>query len=114
MMLKSALYPFALLSAFALAACGDAPDEVVSVERQPDGSATVQVQVPEQIANPGSTMESLQENAAQMSDEARLQAVQAARATAENAARLIGQSEAEITAAGDDAERSAREAMGLQ
>jgi hypothetical protein len=107
------LYPLAVGAILTLAACGDAPDNTVSVERQPDGSATVQVQVPEQLANPDQTLDNLRQGAADMTDEAKVQALRAARAAAENASRLIGQSDAEVKAAGDDAERSAREAMGM-
>lgn len=110
MTIKAWLYPLAILPALALSACGDDPDDAVSVQRQPDGSSTVQIQVP----NGQQAIDDLRNGAADMTAEAKVQAVAAARATAENAARLIGQSEAEIKAAGDDAERTTREALGLQ
>lgn len=118
---RAFLLPFAILPAFALAACGDAPDDAVSVQSNPDGSATMQVQVPESmapaaeaIANPEETMQNIQQGAADMSEDAKVQAVQAARTTAEEAARLLGRTEAEIQQAGDDAERNTRQTLGMQ
>jgi hypothetical protein len=121
MTFKTVLYPLALLPVFVLAACGDAPDDAVSVESNPDGSSTLQIQVPESmsgaanaIANPEEAVENLRQQAGAMSEEAKLQTVAATRAAAEEAARVLGRTEAEITQAGDDAERTAREALGLQ
>lgn len=48
-----------------------------------------------------------------MSDEQKLQAVAGVRAAAEQAARLLGRTEVEITATGDNAEARARTALGL-
>ncbi len=115
------LYPFALLPVFALAACGDAPDDAVTTQTQPDGSTTMQIQVPEQlapaaeaIANPDQALEELRRNAGDMSEDAKVQAVAAARATAEQGARLLGQTDEQIRQAGDSAEERAREALGMQ
>ncbi len=49
-----------------------------------------------------------------MTEEAKAQAVATARAAAEQTARALGRSDAEIAQAGDDAEARAREALGLQ
>ena len=121
MSFKSLLYPLALLPVLVLAACGDAPDDAVSVQGNPDGSSTVQIQVPESmsgaaeaIANPEQAIENMRQQAGELSDEAKVQAVAAARKAAEESARLLGRTEAEITEAGDDAERRAKEAFGIQ
>lgn len=121
MTFKTALYPLALLPVFVLAACGDAPDDAVSVETNPDGSSTLQIQVPESmsgaadaIANPEQAIENLRQQAGEMSEEAKVQAVAAARTAAEQTARALGRTELEIAQAGDDAERRAREALGIQ
>lgn len=112
---RTLLLPLALVSALTLAACGDRDDDAaVSVEKNPDGSATVQVQVPEAIANPQQTLDDLGRQAATMSEEAKVQAAEAARAAAEATARALGRTEAEIAAAGDDAEQRARQALGMQ
>ncbi len=114
---------FASLAVISLAACGDAPDNggAATVQRQPDGGATVQIQVPESlvpaaeaIANPQATIESLRGQAGNMTEQMKQDAVSAARRTAENGARALGQTEAQIKEAGDVAERSARNALGLQ
>lgn len=118
---KTALYPLALLPVFVLAACGDAPDDAVSVQSNPDGTSTIQIQVPESmsgaaeaIANPEQAIENLRQQAGQMSEESKAQAVATARLAAEETARALGRTDAEIRQAGDDAERRAREALGLQ
>ena len=118
---RTTLYPFALLPVLFLAACSDAPDDAVSVETNPDGSSTIQIQVPESmsgaaeaLANPEQAMEELRQQAGEMTEEAKAQAVATARAAAEQTARALGRSDAEITQAGDDAEAQAREALGLQ
>lgn len=113
-------FPVAVFAVLAVAACGDAPDDAVRVEENIDGSSTMQIEVPEAltpaaeaIANPDQTLENLRQGAANMTDDAKVQAVQGARAAAEETARLLGRSETEIRQAGDDAERSAREALGM-
>jgi hypothetical protein len=118
---KVLLSPLAAITMLVLAGCGDAPDNPVSVETQPDGSSTMQIQLPEELtpaaealADPEAALQNLQRDAATMTDEAKVQAVEAARATAEEGARLLGRTDAEITAAGDEAERNARQALGLQ
>ena len=63
-------------------------------------------------------IDALVENAAQvrddnMTDEQKLEVVMNVRNAAEEAARALGQSEVEITQAGDTAEDRARQAMGL-
>ena len=117
------LLPIAALSMVSLAACGDAPNNnaAATVERQPDGSATVQIQVPESmvpaaeaIANPQQTLDNMRNQAASMTDQAKLDTVVNARRAAEAGARALGQTEAEITQAGDVAERSAKDALGLR
>ncbi len=128
-MTKSLLPIAAILATLALAACGDAPNNetaqpsqpLVNVETQPDGSSTVQINVPESmtpaieaISNPQQTMDNLRDRAATMSEQAKQDAVVSARRAAEAAARALGQTEAEITEAGDVAERSARDALGLR
>jgi hypothetical protein len=114
-------YPVALAIVLVLAACDDAPDDPVSVQTQPDGSTTMQIQVPDSLAgaadalaNPERTLENLRQDAATMTDEAKLRAVEAARATAEEGARLLGRSEEQVRQAGDTAERNARQALGVQ
>ncbi|SMQ62261.1 hypothetical protein SAMN06295905_0641 [Devosia lucknowensis] len=121
MTIKTLFYPLALLPVFVLAACGDAPDDAVTVENNPDGSSTLQIQVPESmsgaadaIANPDAAIENLRQQAGQMSEDAKVQAVASARTVAEEAARVLGRTDAEVRQAGDDAERRAREALGLQ
>jgi len=128
-MTKILLPAAALLAALTLSACGDAPDNAgtqptqpgVTVETQPDGSSTVQINVPESmtpaveaISNPQATIDNLRDQAATMSEQAKQDAVFNARRAAEAAARALGQTEAEITQAGDVAERSARDALGLR
>jgi len=117
------LLPVAALSMVALAACGDAPDNdaAATVQRQPDGSATMQIQVPESmvpaaeaIANPQQTLNNLGSQAATMTEQAKRDTVVNARRAAEAGARALGQTEAEITQAGDVAERSTRDALGLR
>jgi hypothetical protein len=145
-MTKTLLPLVAVLSALTLAACGDTsnntaaqptepvvvvepeviPDPVettppaVTVETQPDGSSTMQIQVPESltpaaeaIANPQEAIDNMREAAGNMTDQAKQDAVVNARNAAEAAARALGQSEAEIKEAGDVAERSTRDALGL-
>ncbi|KKB09168.1 hypothetical protein [Devosia chinhatensis] len=128
-MTKTLLPAAALLAAFALAACGDAPDNAaaqpsqpaVSVETQPDGSSTVQINVPESmtpaldaLSNPQQALEDLRSRAGSMTEQAKQDAVVNARNAAESAARALGQTEVEIQQAGDVAERSARDALGLR
>ncbi|ODT67816.1 MAG: hypothetical protein ABS75_22900 [Pelagibacterium sp. SCN 63-23] len=128
-MTKSLLPIAAILATLTLAACGDAPSNdaaqpsqpAVNVETQPDGSSTVQINVPESmtpaveaISNPQQTMDNLRDQAATMSEQAKQDAVVSARRAAEAAARALGQTEAEITEAGDVAERSTRDALGLR
>lgn len=114
--------PFAILATVSLAACGDAPDngDAAAVQRQPDGGATMQIQVPESlvpaaeaIANPQATIDSLRGKAGTMSEQMKQDAIVAARRAAENGARALGQNQAQITEAGDVAERSARNALGV-
>jgi hypothetical protein len=80
----------------------------------------MQIQVPESlapaaeaIANPQGTIEALRGKAGTMTEQMRQDAVVAARRAAENGARALGQTEAEIKEAGDVAERSARDALGV-
>ena len=128
-MTKILLPAAALLAALTLAACGDAPNNAdaqpsqpaVTVETQPDGSSTVQINVPESmtpaveaVSNPQQTIDNLRSEAASMTEQAKQDAVVNARRAAEAAARALGQTEAEITQAGDVAERSARDALGLR
>lgn len=116
------LLPVAAVVMLALAACGDAPDNPsATVQSQPDGSTTVQINVPESmapaveaIANPQQTFDDLQSRAGTMSDQMKQDAVVNARRAAEAGARALGQTEAEIKQAGDVAERSARDALGLR
>ena len=112
-----------LMSVVSLAACGDAPDNgnAATVQRQPDGGSTFQFDVPvslvpaaEAIANPQATIDSLRGRAGTMSEQMKQDAIVAARRAAENGARALGQTEAEIRQAGDVAERSARNALGVQ
>jgi ABC-type Fe3+-hydroxamate transport system substrate-binding protein len=111
-----------VLAALALSACDRPADTTpaASVETEADGSRTVQITVPEQLApaieavqNPQATFNDLRNRAGTMTDQAKQDAVVGARNTAEAAARALGQTEAEITEAGDVAERSARDALGL-
>lgn len=119
----------AILAALTLSACGDAPNNAdaqpsqpaVNVQTQPDGSSTIQINVPESltpavdaIANPQRTFDDMRAQAATMSEQAKQDAVVNARRAAEAAARALGQTEAEIAEAGDVAERSARDALGLR
>jgi hypothetical protein len=116
------LIPVAILSTLFVAACGDAPNngDAASVQRQPEGGATVQIQVPESlvpaaeaIANPQAAIDAMRGQANTMSEQMKQDAVVAARRAAENGARALGQTDAQITQAGDVAERSARDALGM-
>lgn len=125
-------FPLALAAVIplALAACDNPPDNsapvappqqpAVSVQNQPDGSRTIELNVPQQLApaidamsNPQATYEALRARAGEMSEQAKIDAVNGARSAAEAGARALGQTEAEIQQAGDVAERSARDALGL-
>ena len=115
--------PLALLATLALVACDDAPDQepAASVRTNADGSRTLQLNVPESLApaldamaNPQATMDDLRARAGTMSEQMKRDAVVAARRAAEEGARALGQTEAEIREAGDVAERSARRAAGLE
>lgn len=120
--MNNTLFPIAIIAMLTLAGCSDKPDgtPAASVQQQPDGSTTVQVQVPDALvpaveaaANPQQTFDSLKAQAGQMSEQARRDAVVNARRAAEAGARALGQTQAEITQAGDVAERSAADALGL-
>ncbi len=120
--MKTLLAPLSLLALITLTACDNAPDgePSASVQSNADGSRTVQLNVPESfapavdaIANPQATIDDLRSRAGSMTEEMRRDAVVAARRAAEEGARALGQTEAEIRAAGDVAERSARRAAGL-
>jgi hypothetical protein len=111
-----------LLTPISLAACDNAPDgePSASVQSNADGSRTVQLNVPESfapaidaIADPQAAIDDLRARAGSMTEEMRRDAVAAARRAAEEGARALGQTEAEIREAGDVAERSARQAAGL-
>lgn len=120
--MKKLFAPLALMALTSLAACDNAPegDPRASVQSNADGSRTVQLNVPESfapavdaIANPQATIDDLRARAGTMTQEMRRDAVAAARRAAEEGARTLGQTEAEIREAGDVAERSARQAAGL-
>lgn len=114
--------PLILIAVTSLAACDNAPEGEprASVQSNADGSRTVQLNVPESfapavdaIANPQATIDDLRARAGTMTEEMRRDAVAAARRAAEESARALGQTEVEIREAGDVAERSARQAAGL-
>ena len=116
------LLPAAALAMLTLAACGNAPDNdaAANVQTQPDGTTTMQIQVPDALvpaveaaSNPQQTFDDLRSRAGAMTEQAKQDAVVNARRAAEAGARALGQTEAEITQAGDVAERSARDALGL-
>ena len=121
--MKKYLAPVALLTLITLAACDNTPngdEPSTSVQSNADGSRTVQLNVPQSlapavdaIANPQAAIDDLRARADTMSEDMRLDAVAGARRLAEESARALGQSEAEIRQAGDVAERSARQAAGL-
>jgi len=126
--LNKFLLPLFAVSALALAACDNPPDSAqggnggaaVQVENGADGSRTIQLTVPESMApavdalsNPGATYDALRQRAGEMSEQAKQDAVIGARQAAEAGARALGQTEAEIIEAGNVAERSARDALGL-
>jgi hypothetical protein len=67
----------------------------------------------EAAQNPEQTFNDLRARAGEMSEQAKQDAVVQARNLAEAGARALGQTEAQITEAGDVAERSARDALGL-
>jgi hypothetical protein len=122
MTLKAFYIPAAALALLTLAACGDAPDNdgPAAVQTAPDGTTTLQIQVPEVLVpaveaaqNPESTFNDLRARAGEMSEQAKRDAVVQARNLAEAGARALGQTDAQITEAGDVAERSARDALGL-
>ncbi|WP_157959731.1 hypothetical protein, partial [Devosia submarina] len=113
--------PLTLIALSALAACDNAPESEprASVQSNADGSRTVQLNVPESfapavdaIANPQATIDDLRDRAGTMTEEMRRDAVAAARRSAEEGARALGQTEAEIREAGDVADRSAHQAAG--
>ncbi len=121
--MKRWLLSAAILSTISLTACGDAPDNgnPATVQRQPDGGATMQIEIPESlvpaaeaIANPEASFEELRDRAGTMTEQMRQDAVVAARRAAENGARALGQTEAEVREAGNVAERSARDALGVR
>ena len=114
--------PLALLALVALTACDNAPngEPSASVQSNADGSRTVQLNVPESFApavdaitNPQAAIDDLRARAGTMTEDMRRDAVAAARRAAEEGARALGQTEAQIREAGDVAERSARQAAGL-
>lgn len=117
------LAPVALLTLITLAACDNSPsggEPSANVQSNADGSRTVQLNVPQSlapavdaIASPQAAIDDLRARADTMSEDMRVDAVAAARRLAEESARALGQSEAEIRQAGDVAERSARQAAGL-
>ena len=120
--MKTLLAPLTLLALISLAACDNAPEgePSASVQSNADGSRTVQLNVPESlapavdaIANPQAAIDDLRARASNMTEEMRRDAVVAARRAAEEGARALGQTEAEIREAGDVAERAARQAAGL-
>lgn len=124
----------AAVSALALAGCDDARNKAAPVPGSDNGAAivvqpttppsnttTLQIQVPEAlapaaeaIANPQQTMDDLRARAGTMSEQMKQDAVVAARRAAEDGARALGQTESEIREAGDVAERSSRQMLGLQ
>lgn len=117
------LLPLAAIAMLTLAACDNAPkdDPAASVEAQPSGTTTVQIQVPDALApaveaaaNPQQTFDNLRTQAGAMTEQAKRDAVVNARRAAEAGARALGQTPAEITEAGDVAERSAQDALGLR
>ncbi|MBU1334280.1 MAG: hypothetical protein KJ944_10300 [Alphaproteobacteria bacterium] len=117
------LLPFAALAVLTLAACDNAPtnEPAATVQTEPNGTTTVQIEVPDALApaveaaaNPQRTFDDLRNQAGAMTDQAKRDAVVNARRAAEAAARALGQTEAEITQAGDVAERSAQDALGLR
>ncbi|SFV35317.1 hypothetical protein SAMN05216456_2120 [Devosia crocina] len=127
------LLPLFAVSALSLAACDSPPENAaqgtaveqnrgasVNVESGADGSRTIELTLPESMApavdalsNPGATYDALRQRAGEMSEQAKQDAVVNARRAAEAGARALGQTEAEIAQAGDVAERSARDALGL-
>jgi hypothetical protein len=120
--MKTLLAPLSFLALITLTACDNPPDgePSASVQSNADGSRTVQLNVPESfapavdaIANPQETIDDLRSRAGSMTEDMRRDAVVAARRAAEEGARALGQTEAEIREAGDVAERSARRAAGL-
>lgn len=116
------LIPLAAIAMLALAGCDNAPDAPsATVQAEPDGSRSVTINVPESMApavdamaNPQQTFDNMRAQAGAMTEQAKLDAVVNARRAAEAGARALGQTEAEITEAGDVAERSARDALGVQ
>jgi hypothetical protein len=122
------LVPLAFCALF-LAACDSAPDAPATDAAAPqdDGTTTIEIEVPDALMpaidafqNPEAAldqlrghMDDLRAQASTMSEEAKREAVIAARNTAEGAATALGQTDAEIQAAGDTAEANAREALGL-
>jgi hypothetical protein len=120
--MRKLLAPLTVLTALSLAACDNAPNSepAASVQSNSDGSRTVQLNVPESLApavdamaNPQGAIDDLRARAGTMTEEMRRDAVVGARRMAEEGARALGQTEAEIREAGDVAERSARQAAGL-
>lgn len=114
--------PLTLLVLVGLAACDNAPDNesAASVQTNADGSRTVQINVPEDLApaldaisNPQATIDNLRARAGTMTEQMKQDAVVGARRAAEEGARALGQTEAQVRQAGDVAERSARQAAGL-
>ncbi len=112
--------PVVVIEPEAIPAPVETAPPAVTVETQPDGSSTMQIRVPESltpaaeaIANPQQAIEDLRERAGAMTEQAKQDAVVNARNAAEATARALGQTEAEIKQAGDVAERSARDALGL-
>ncbi|MDB5622413.1 MAG: hypothetical protein JWR39_976 [Devosia sp.] len=120
--MKTLLAPLSILLLVGLAACDNAPDNepAASVQTNADGSRTVQINVPESLApaldalrNPQAAIDDLRARAGTMTEQMKQDAVVAARRAAEEGARALGQTEVEIRQAGDVAERSARQAAGL-
>lgn len=123
--MNKALLSLAALSVLVLAGCDNAPDKdaAVTVQTPPPASdtTTIEIQVPEALApaaaalaNPQQTIDDLRSRAATMSEQMKQDAVVAARRAAEDGARALGHTEPQIIEAGNVAERTTRQAVGLQ
>lgn len=122
--MNKALLSLAALSVLVLAGCDKAPDKdaAVTVQTPPaSNTTTIEIQVPEALApaaaalaNPQQTFDDLRSRAATMSEQMKQDAVVAARKAAEDGARALGHTEPQIIEAGNVAERTTRQAVGLQ
>lgn len=122
------LLPVAVVAALALAACDNKPAEPAADAATPaataPAAAPAEQPAPEAAAPPATpaatpmtpeaAMQAIQQQAASMTPEQKQQAVEAGRKTAEDAARAQGLSDEQVKQAGDLAEQTLKQTLGVQ